>query len=95
VGSLVEAIATNPAQVGTHLALSALFAFEAAHKRWPVPGSETDLAVAQEWIDAKLSAAGWNEESVVQDDAAQVDEAATGPQSLTFKEHVSNAMGEM
>ena len=93
--SPVEAIATNPAQVATHLALSALFAFEATHKRWPVPGSEADLALSQEWIDAELSAAGWSEESTVEDGITQVDEAATGPQGLTFREHVSAAIGEM
>lgn len=92
--ALVEAIATNPSQVATHLALSALFRFEALHKRWPTPGSNKDLKVLEELVGARLKAAGYVGENA-QDVGLQVDEAATGTANLTFKQHLVNSLGEM
>lgn len=89
---------TNPSQVATHLAFNALFAFEEKSARWPTPGSEADLGALQAHIDARLNEVGYveEEEEVAQDDAStQVDEAATGSANLKFRQHVTNAVGEM
>jgi hypothetical protein len=80
--------------VATHLALTALFRFEASHKRWPTPGSEEDLKVFEELVGARLKTAGYVGDST-QEVGLQVDEAATGPESLTFKQHLTNSLGEV
>lgn len=36
-------LAMSPSAAAVHLALSAVFAFEAEHGRWPAPGSAEDL----------------------------------------------------
>lgn len=85
---------TNPSQVATHLAFNALFSFEASSKRWPVPGAEQDLGALNDIVNARLKAAGHVEEQV-DETSAQVDEAATGPANLTFRQHLDNAVGEL
>ena len=89
---IVTAIMTNPSQVATHLAFNALFEFQAANGKFPTPGSKTDLAALNKLIDLRLEKAGHVHEEVV---PAGVDEAATGPVELTFRQHLENAVGEM
>ena len=84
---------TNPSQMATHLALNALFLFEASHKRWPSAGSSEDLKILEDLVGVRLKAAGYVEDA--QEAALQVDEAATGPANLTFKQHLQNSLGEM
>ena len=91
----VDAITSNPAQVATHLSLSALSAFEAMHDRYPVPGSESDLALMKQWVSAKLLSVGWVDTSDNVTDETVVDLAATGPEILKFGQYVDNALGEV
>ena len=90
----MQSILANPAQVATHLALSALFAYQAQNSRFPTPGSEEDLVTLNAWIYETLGKAGWKRENTAEE-AGIVNEAATGPGELTFEQHLANALGEM
>ncbi|KAF8326828.1 uncharacterized protein EI90DRAFT_2929486, partial [Cantharellus anzutake] len=59
---LLQSILTNPAQVSTNLALSALFAYEAKNFHFPTPGSDEDLAVLTTWVYDVLAKAEWKSE---------------------------------
>jgi len=92
--SLLQSISANPAQVAIHLALSALFAYQAQNSRFPTPGSEEDLVTLNAWVYETLGRAGWKRENAVEE-AGIVNEAATGPGELMFEQHLANALGEI
>lgn len=92
----VMAIMTNPSQVSTHLAFNALSSFQATHARWPIPGSEQDLAALKVHAEDRLKRSGYVETEQDEGEVeVEVDEAATGPASLSFSDHLNNALGEM
>jgi len=89
---LGAAVASSPSQVATHLALSALFAFQASSGRFPAPGDEMDKLTMTSWVRAKSAEAGYKEQPTEQMDE-ELDEDVEPP--LSFWDHVDNAVGEM
>ncbi|KDQ10726.1 hypothetical protein BOTBODRAFT_488758 [Botryobasidium botryosum FD-172 SS1] len=101
-GALLAAIASYPAHVATHLALSALYSFEKSQGRYPTIGSADDLGAMTAWVRERLGKAGWVEEpdpepqnaGIEVDAEDEEDEDAPEPEP-TFWKRVQNALGEV
>ncbi|KAG8911801.1 hypothetical protein FRC00_005802, partial [Tulasnella sp. 408] len=97
VEALTLAREMAPSAVATHLALSALYAFEGKNGRLPKPGDGPDREEMTAWVKARLTATGWAPEPEPEDSAmtgADEEEEAL-PKEITLWEHVTNAVGEV
>lgn len=94
---LASVIDVFPASLATHLAISAVFAFQAKHSRLPRPAAAGDTAALTEWVRVRLVAAGWKPESGEDVNMAEADdeEIEGFPKELSLWQHVENAVGEV
>jgi hypothetical protein len=86
-------VASYPAGVAVHLAISALFAFQATNGRYPTPGDEKDRDALGSWVRTRATELGYKDESSTQMDEGDPEDDQAPP--LTFWDHVDQAVGEM
>ncbi|KAG8903932.1 hypothetical protein FRB99_002536 [Tulasnella sp. 403] len=94
--AIVDTLGLSPRGVVTHLAISALFAFEEKHGRFPTAADETDIAEMETWAKTRLTSAGWSGDVDSNEDISMKgEEEDDAPQEPTVSEHLHNAVGEV
>lgn len=94
---IAHSISASPSSLATHLAISALVAFEAKNSRLPKAADVQDATIMKDWVRAKLTAVGWKPEEKT--GGEDMDMAEGGEEDafreLSLWEHVENAVGEV